>query len=169
MAPSIENVEIGSVTAFVDGSALGHTKGGGTLNVTAGYAELRVDEYPTPVDWALNALSLTFKIVCAEPTLTNLGIAMPHTTALGSTGLGIGRKSGFRLSSTAKAVRLHLIDKDDSDFSKDIYIWKAVAKESVELGYNNDDQRLLEITFEAIPDETAPNGNLGRIGIGSVS
>lgn len=69
----------------------------------------------------------------------------------------------------AVPVRLHPVGLEDDDDSKDIFIHLATAKESVELGYNNDDQRLLEITFEALPDEDQPGQNLGRIGPAVVS
>ena len=173
MARSIDNVKIGDVQIFADGTDIGHTLGGATFTFEKEFAELKVDQYSSPVDYALSAEKLMIKVTLAEPTTLNLSRAIPqgdYDSGGVDDKLTLGTDTGYLLSQDAVELRLHPRAKGATDYSEDIYIWRAIVKENVELSYTVEDQRVLEITFEAIPDESEANfARLGRIGPAIIS
>ncbi len=163
MASTIENVEIGTVDVTIDAVSLGHTLGGAILTFEKEFAELKVDKYASPVDYALTGQNLMVKVTLAEPTVANLAIANPEgdSTTVGT--LGFGTETGWLASSAEVELVMHPVDQVTE--AKDVTIFRAVVTENTELNYTVGDQRVLEITFKALPDETQTNGsNLGRVG-----
>lgn len=173
MARNIDNVEIGDVQIFADGTDIGHTLGGATFTFEKEFAELKVDQYSSPVDYALTAEKMMIKVTLAEPTTLNLSRAIPQGDYdSGSTDdkLTLGTDTGYLLSNDEVELVLHPRALAANDYSKDITIWRAIVKENVELAYTVEDQRVLEITFEALPDESQENtARLGRIGPNLIS
>lgn len=173
MARDIENVEIGDVQIFADTVDIGHTLGGATFTFEKEFADLKVDQYSSPVDYALTGEKLMIKVTLAEPTVENIGRGISQGNfSSGSTAdkLELGTDTGYLLSQDAVELRLHPRANAIGDLSKDIYIWRAVVKENIELSYTVEDQRVLELTFEALPDEAQIDGaRLGRVGPAIIS
>lgn len=179
MAKNSQNIRIGAAEIFVnDGSgevSIGHTLGGVDFMVDRELTKLTVDQYGSAaLDYALNGNMLKFVVRLAEITKENLARALPEGKFSEGTGgdskIGIGRDSGYMLSQDAVEMRLHPVNLPDSNRNEDIYIWKAVSVETVQLDYRVDDQRVLEVTFEALIDESQPEGFLqGRIGDNTIS
>ena len=170
-----ENLRIGDVEAYIDyadGNGeqfLGETKGGVEFMFEREFEDLTVDKYGnSPLDMALTGNDLKIKIFLAEPTTENIGRAVPegrYDEGSASSKLGLGTKSGYRLLDDAGLLRLHPRANASSDKDEDIYIWKAVSSEPVELPFKVDEQRVLEVTFRALVDETKSDGeHLGRVG-----
>lgn len=176
---SLQDLRIGDCEVYftAPGSAerfLGQTKGGVTLNFEREFADLTVDKYGgAPIDMALTGNDLTIVIRLVEMTNANLEIAMPEARYASGTSdskIGIGTQSGYLLSSDAGLLRLHPRRNTPSNLNEDIYIWKAVSAESVELNYQIDEQRVLEVTFRALVDDTQSDGEkLGRVGDATIS
>lgn len=169
----VENIEVGVVQVFLDFGLgeidLGHTNGGVTLNLEREFLDLVVDKYgTTPVDKALIGNMLSAELMLAEPTKENLNRAITESvinTGSQDTKIGIGRKAGYKLSQRTAQLRLHPVVNAANDLSKDIYIFKAVSSEPIELVFRVDEQRDLPVTFTALVDESKPDGYLlGRIG-----
>ena len=84
--------------------------------------------------------------------------------------LGFGSQAGFLLSQRAVELRLHPRNRADSDRTQDIFIWKAVSVENVEIPFKVDEQTVIEVTFQALVDEARGDGShLGRIGPDAIS
>lgn len=176
---STQNIEIGpaKLTYGSGGSAvdLGHTLEGVEVEYEPEYADLKVDYYGnTPVNKSLVGESLRVTCQLAEPTVANLNRAISASTAetAGSEvkKVGIGRKAGFLASAIANQLRVHPLNRADSDQAKDWVIYRAIVTESVTMGYSYEDQRVLEVTFEALIDETKPETKLlGHFGPDTVS
>lgn len=176
---STQNIEIGPAKLTYDTGAnavdLGHTLEGVEVEYEPDYADLKVDYYgDTPVNKSLVGESL--RVVCqlAEPTVANLNRAIGASTAESSGGsvkkVGIGRKAGFLAGDNAKQLRVHPLNRADSDQAKDWVIYKAIVTEEVTMGYSYEDQRVLEVTFEALIDESKPETKLlGHFGPDTVS
>lgn len=173
MSGTISNVEIGDVDITVNGTHVGHTLGGATFTFEHEFAELKVDEYASPVDYALTAQTMMIKATLAEPTEINIARAMSDSVLeTGSTSdrVHLGRKTGYLLAQNAVELVLHPRSLPAANTTKDITIYRAIAKESVELAYTVEDQRVLEITWTALPDESKIDGRvLGRIGSNLIS
>jgi hypothetical protein len=173
-----ENIRIGDVEVYVnDGSGerhLGHTLGGVDFSFERETTDLTVDQYgSTPVNVALTGNNLTVVVRLAEITNENIALAIPEgifSEGSNDSKVGLGRDAGFLLGDEAVAVRLHPRNKDEDDRDEDIYLWKAVSSEPVELAYRVDEQRVLETTLRALIDESQPEGQrLGRVGDADIS
>lgn len=180
MAANAANVRIGEVEVYVDyleGAGerhLGHTLGGAEFTFEREFTDLTVDQYGNmPVDMALTGQNLMIKAFLAEPTNQNLGEAIPegiYASSGSDSKLSMGRDSGYMLSDDAVLLRLHPRKNTPSNHNEDIYIWKAVSVETVTLPFKVDEQRVLEITWRALVDETQVSGNrLGQVGDSAIS
>ena len=170
----ILNVKIGVCKVTLDDTDLGHTKEGVSFSYEPDIADVGVDQYgSTPIEKILTGENLQIKLQLAEQTLANMKIAIPggsHETGAQGSRLEIGRNAGYGLSNEAYELRLHPINNEDADLSEDVVIYKAVAVEAFEVGYKVDEQRVLEVTFQALIDEAKSVGNrLGHIGVDSIS
>ncbi len=168
MAKNAQNIKIGECDVYYGIHIIGHTKGGVEFSFEREFEDLTVDQYGSmALDKALTGQKLTIKVYIAEVTRENFARAIPEGRFDEGSGtdekLGLGRDSGYLLSQDAVELRLH--PRNESDNNNDIYIWKAVSVETVETAYKIDEQRILEVTFEALVDESRVDGyRLGRIG-----
>jgi hypothetical protein len=168
------DVRIGDVSAYIDygdgEEFLGETLGGAEFSVNREFVDLLTDRFGTaPLDKVLTGNDLMVKLYLAEPTNENMSRAIPEGTYNEGTGgdskLTLGSQTGKLLSNHAGLLRLHPRTNDESNRNEDIYIWKAVSMESIELPFKIDEQRVLEVTFQALVDTSKPDGeHLGRIG-----
>lgn len=174
MAKNQSNLRIGDAELYIDNGTdpefcIGHTKGGIEFKFERDFEMISHDQAgDTPVDQALKGNNLTIKAMVAEATTYNIQLAVPegkYNDGSVSESVGLGTDSGYLLSNDAVLLRLHPRNKASNDYTEDIYIWRAVSIEAVELGYKVDEQRILNITFGALYDETQPDGQrLGRVG-----
>jgi len=179
MAKNLSNLDIGIVDVYVTQSGqpeydLGYTWGGAELMAERDFEPLQTDQGgETPVDLVLKGNNLKVKVNIAEPTTFNLNLSIPegrYNDGSVSESLGIGTDAGYRLRQDAVLLRLHPHDKAASDLSKDIYIWKAVSSEPIQLNLKRDEQKIVEVTFTALYDDSWPDGQrLGRIGPSAIS
>lgn len=172
--PNISNVRIGAVSVKFGGVDLGHSKDGAEFEFTREFEDLIVDQYGSmPIDMALTGQDVRIKVYLAEVTASNLNVAVPEGDHdLGTTGerLGLGTDAGYLLRTDSKALILHPLKNTSADDSEDINIYKAVSVETLPLNYKIDEQRIVEVTFRALVDETNGNGRrLGHIGPVAIS
>lgn len=171
---NIENIKIGDVEVYVDDVHIGHTKGGVTFSFEREFTDLTVDKYGTSaIDMALTGNNLMVTVPLAEPTKENLSRAIPegrYDEGVVDDKVGLGRTSGYLLRQNAVELRLHPRKNAASNTDDDIFIWKAVSSEAVELNFAIDEQQILEITYRALVDESQPDGyHLGRVGNALIS
>lgn len=151
------------------GTLIGHTKGGVKLKFDRTFTDLLVDQYgEMPLDMALTGQNLTIEVTFAEVTNEYVAKANPegrYDATASDSKLGFGRDAGFLLSTTAKQLVFHPRSLGVNNQNEDIYIFKAVSVDAVELEYTIDNQRLLKVTYRALVDETQVDGaRLGRVG-----
>jgi hypothetical protein len=161
----ITNVKLGVCTVTFNDVALGHTKGGVVVTYEPSYHNVTVDAYgETPVDMRLLGEKLIAKVPLAEATLANLQVAIPEGTTSGSK-LTIGSSVGDALSDEAKELVLHPVENASDNLDDDVVFHKAVVTNTVEIPFQNDAEKVMEVEFTALLDETKDNGNyLGFIG-----
>lgn len=165
MARTTDEVRIGDCIVKLDGTDIGHTNGGVTFIFEKEFAELEVDQYSSPVDYALSGENVQIKTTLAQISNDTIALGIPQGAKV-SDGVTFGTDTGFLLSTTEGELTLHPRKNADIDETEDVVIYRAVVKESFELAYNKEDQRLLEITWDALPDETKSDKNrLGHFGI----
>ena len=169
-----EDIKIGVASVTYKGTNLGHTKGGVVVSYGPEYTDITADEYgKTPVDKALAGEKVTIKVPLAEEAWSNFKVAMPagrQATGVAGTNLEVGADAGKLLSEEAGILRLHPTARAAGDLTKDFVGYKAVATGSAELNFKVDEERVIEVTFELLIDETKVAGNrLFHIGIDSIS
>lgn len=162
----ITNVELGVCSVSFNGVDLGHTKGGVVVAYEPSFKDVSVDKYgETIVEKYLLGEKMTVKAPLAEFTLANLKVAMPHgaKAGAGDARLTLGSNAGKVASTEAKQLVLHPISMGTR--ANDIVIHKAFVASTIELNHAIDEEKIIEVTFEAMIDESKSDGNyLGFIG-----
>ena len=171
---STSNIRIGVVNFTFNGVNLGHTLDGVDIEVEKNYTDLTVDKYgSTPVDIAVSGYRATITARFAEPITELLERINPDgENALGSGGrrIGFGADGGVQLLNQAYLLTLHPTKNAAGDLTEDVVYYKAIATSNIAMSYKIDEQRVIEVEFVAVVDETKPSGRrLGHIGNTNVS
>lgn len=162
----ITNVQLGVCSVTYNGIDLGHTKGGVEVSYEPVYADMTVDKYgETLLNQVLIGEKLTAKVPLAEFTVANLKTAVPNATyaGAGNARVLIGKSAGAK--QTANAYQLVLHPTAEGTRRHDVVLYKAVVSSQVVIAHKNDEQKIIEVEFTALLDETKSDGNyLGLIG-----
>lgn len=180
MSSTPTNLRIGDCEVYfdkLDGAGerhLGYTLGGAEFKGDKELEELLTDQHGVaPLDAVLKGNKLEISVMLAEVTNQNIGLANQegiYAATLNDSKVGFGRDAGFSMASVAGQLRLHPRKNTPSNRNEDVYIFKAYSKESTELSFKTDEQRVLKIVFGALVDTTQPDGQrLGRIGDQDIS
>lgn len=162
----ISKVKVGVCDVSYNGVDLGHTKGGVEVTYEQMYHDVSVDKYgETIVEKFLTGEKLTAKVPLAESTIANLKVAMAQGTFAGAANARITLGSSAGQSARADAAQLVLHPRNEGTRVLDIVMYKAIAVGEVVLNHKIDEEKIIEVTFEALLDETKSDGNyLGLIG-----
>lgn len=162
----ITNVKVGVCTVTYNNIDLGHTKGGVEVSYEPVYKDVSVDKYgETVVEKYLMGEKFTAKVPLAEYTIANLRNAMPNATFAGAANrrITLGKSAGQAAKAIAYQLVLHPQNEGTRAF--DIVMHKAFVSSTIVLNHKNDEEKIIEVTFEALLDETKSDGNyLGLIG-----
>lgn len=162
----VTNVQVGPCSINFNNVDLGHTKGGVEVSYEPVYHDVMVDKYgETVVEKYLMGEKWTAKVPLAEFTIAQLKRVMPKTTFGGAanTRVTVGAAAGKK--ATADAAQLVLHPLNEGTRRHDIVFYKAYVGSSVVLPHKVDEEKVMEVVFEALLDETRSDGNyLGLIG-----
>lgn len=176
MASDISKVEIsGPCRITANGVDMGHTLDGVELTAERDFTRVKADRFgETPIDYVLagNRLKLKFKLAQTEWDQWNL--AVPETSSYDGAGVkdrnDFGADAGYSLRQDAVLLVIHPLKNAATDFSDDVTIYKAVSTDNVTLPMKIDEQKVLEITMEALVVEDYGTGRrLGHYGPADVS
>lgn len=164
--PDITNIKLGVCTVNYNGVDLGHTMGGCELIYAPKHVDITADLYgDTPVEKYLIGEVLSVKVPMAEYTINNLRNAIPQSTFAGAANsrILIGHKAGQ--SAKAVAYQLVLHPQFEGTRKYDVVLYKAYVDSQIQIKFDNKGERIVEVTFVALLDETRSDGNyLGLIG-----
>jgi len=162
----ITKVKVGACSVTFGGVDLGHTKGGAEVTYEPVYHDVTVDKYgETVVEKILIGEKLTAKVPLAESTIANLKVGIPQGEFAGAANarITIGAVSGNKASSLALQLVLHPLAEGTRAF--DVVLHKAYVAEQVVLSHTIDGEKVIEVTFHALLDESKSADNyLGFIG-----
>jgi hypothetical protein len=162
----VANVRVGACSVTYNGVDLGHTKGGVEVSYEPVYHDVTVDKYgETVVEKYLVGEKLSIKVPLAEFTIAHLKVAMPQGTYAGAANsrLLLGHSAGTKATDSAAQLVIHPLNLGTK--VNDIVLHKAYVASTVELMHKIDEEKIVEVTFEALIDETKSDGNyLGLIG-----
>jgi len=145
---------LGTCRVNYKGREMGYTKGGVTAKITVDIYEITVDQFGVvPLDAIDRGTTIEAVTPLAQTSFDNYTDAFPTlATILAANQLSSGRKIGTSLGTG----RLILDPINDSD---GIVIYKAWVKDVAELGYNNDGERILGVTWGGQIDEDRAEGD----------
>lgn len=156
-------VALGVCTVTFDALNLGHTKGGVEVTYEPVWHDVTVDLYgESKVDKRLMGEHITAKVPLAEYTVANLGIAIPagtivtNATTPSKKRLDVGSNAGVKASSKAAPLVLTPVDAVGSEHT--VTIPKAVAGNEIVLSHVNDAERVIEVEFNGLIDESKAAG-----------
>lgn len=162
----IANVQLGVCSVTYNNVDLGHTKGGVEVSYEPTYADITVDKYgETIVEKRLMGEKFTAKVPLAEFTIANMKNAIPNSTfgGAGNKRITIGKSAGAKATDLTAQLVLHPISEGTR--RHDIVLYKAFVSSEVVLNHKIDEQKIIEVTFEALLDESKSDGAyLGMIG-----
>lgn len=163
---NVTNVKVGACDVTYNGTDLGHTIGGVEVSYEPVYKDVMVDAYgETIVEKYLMGEKFTAKVPLAESTIANMRNAIPQSTfaGAGNSRITIGAKAGKKATDDAYELVLHPSGEGTRAF--DIVMYKAYVGSTIVISHTNDGEKILEVTFEALLDESKSDGNyLGLIG-----
>jgi len=167
MAASLDNCKIGHAIVTAGATEVGHTKGGTEISYTPTIHEKTVDLYgDSPMEAVEIGYRLEIKIFFAESDLASLNMAMAGSTLTTGTTtdeVGIGRAAGSTIAS--QVLRVHPISAGAA-VNEDWVFTKAVVIGSPTFAFKIDEDRIFEVTFLALIDESATEGEkLVKIGV----
>lgn len=162
----ITNVKVGVCSVTYNGVDLGHTKGGVEVTYEPSYHDVTVDKYgETIVEKYLMGEKMTVKAPLAEFTVANMKVAIPQGTFAGAANkrLTVGQTAGASAQALSAQLVLHPLNMGTR--ANDIVLHKAYVASTIALAHRVDEEKVIEVTFEALLDETKSAGNyLGLIG-----
>lgn len=171
---NISNVRMGVCSIVFNGVDVGHTLGGTKVTITRKLTPLKVDKYgDSPVDMVVTDVQMEVEAKIAEPVVTLIKNAMPEGDfENGASGqrVGVAAGEGAALRAGSALLTLHPLSKAATDLSEDVTIYNAVATSSPVLNYDVAGQRVFDIKFSALVNETEGAGRrLGHIGPTNIS
>jgi hypothetical protein len=176
MAFDIAKAEItGPCRITFKGIVLGHTLDGIELTAERELTEVNVDRYGhTPVDYVLSGNHLKVKFKLAQTEWDQWSAAVPETSSYDGAGVkdrnDFGADAGASLRALAGLMVIHPLKNAETDFSDDVTIYLAVSTGNVVLPMKIDDQKTLEVQFDALVSEAFGTGRrLGHYGPADVS
>lgn len=176
MAFDIAKAEIaGPCIITFKGIVLGHTLDGIELTAERELQEVNVDKYGhTPIDFVLSGNHLKVKFKLAQTEFDQWNAAIPETSSYDGAGTAdradFGADAGYSLRQDAGVMVIHPIKNAATDLSDDVTIYLAVSTDNVALPLKIDQQRTLEVTFDALVSEAYGSGRrLGHYGPADVS
>ena len=166
MSKNANNVKLGVCDVEVDGVDVGHTKGGVEVVYEPTFQDIMVDKYgDTVVEKKLVAEKFTAKVPFAEKTIANLKKAMPLSQFQGAADARVHLGSNSGKSAGDQAVQLVLHPQNEGTRAFDVVFHKAVVTSEVPINHNTEGATIVEVTFEALVDESKSDNNyLGFIG-----
>lgn len=176
MAADISKVEIaGPCKITFDGVDMGHTLDGVELTAERDFKRVITDKSgDTPIDYVLTGNRLKIKFKLAQTEWDQWNMAIPETSSYDGASTrdrsDFGADAGASLRAEAKQLIIHPMKNVATDLSDDVTIYKAVSTDSVVIPLKIDEQRVLEITMEALYVEDYGTGRrLGHYGPADVS
>ena len=164
MTMDLTKIQAGPCQLTWGGTNLGHTQDGVEFNYEPDIRERVVDKYgSSPVELILIGERVTVVARLTQWELAKMKAAIPAGLQ-GSDYLGIGRIAGFHLRrEEAEELVIHPLEQATTQY--DVTLWKTVASAPITIGYTHDGDRVFEVTFFALQDESKMDGQtIGKIG-----
>ncbi|QDV49533.1 hypothetical protein [Gimesia fumaroli] len=161
MASDVDNVLGGPGYATLGGTAIGHSQGGITAKFSPKTRPVTVDQYgSTPMNLRHTGDECRMTIPFAEWSAAALAevyaAGNDQTAGSGAAYIGIGRSAGYIYTAQAAEIIPFLT----AEAAKKITFNRTVAIGEFEIPFNNEADRIFNVEFECLGDESADDGEL---------
>lgn len=168
------NIGVADLTFTPEGSEipvyLGLTKGGTELEYEPTFHDLTSDQTgETPLDSVLTGEGVKVTAQLLDTTLEHISTVVPtadkETKDDKVSAVTFGRRPGLRLGHHTGVLRIHPVSAGVGKTNKDVIIYRAANKASLNLAYKLDEEWVIPCEFVGYPDDFRPEGDqLFRIG-----
>ena len=168
------NIGVADITFTPEGNDipiyLGLTKGGTTLTYEPEFYDITSDQTGnTPLDSILIGESVQVEANLLDTSLDHIAAVVPtadkETDGDKTKAVTFGRRPGLRLGNVAGVLRVHPVSAGVGRTDKDVIIYRAANKASLELAYELENEWVIPCQFVGFPDDFRPEGDqLFRIG-----
>lgn len=171
---NIQNVRMGVCSIVFNGVDCGHTLGGTKVTITRKLTPLKVDKYgDSSVDLVVTEVQMVVATKIAEPVVNLIKESMPegdYENGASGQRIGVAAGEGAALRALSATMTLHPLSKLSTDLSEDVTIYNAVPSSSPVINYEVAGQRVFDLEFTALVNETEGVGRrLGHIGPVNIS
>jgi hypothetical protein len=170
MNPQIDLAELEKSPQILtfDSVELGSTEEGANFNWGEEYSEETVNETGNTIaEIVVIGEKVEVTVTLSEFTLAKFLQVAPHQLEIvdgmdpAKKYVQLGGNVGKKLSTIAKELKLHPINRDATDTSKDLTIWKAIPRANIQAPSNYQNRRGFQVTFVGLPDSTKGNSLAG--------
>lgn len=168
------NIGVADITFTPDGKDipiyLGLTKGGTTLTYTPEFYDITADQTGnTPLDSILIGEAVQVTASLLDTTIEHIAAVAPTADKEVEGGktkaVTFGRRPGLRLGDRSGVLRVHPVSAGIGKTDKDVIIYRAANKASLELAYELENEWVIPCEFVGLVDDFRPEGDqLFRIG-----
>jgi len=153
--------DLGPCQVLFNGVDMGPTHGGVTFKEELHSVDIHEDGHAdTPVDSVFTGRIATLEAKFTRLSLAQLAALIESATA-GANNLKVKNSVGNTMFADAKEVILKpLVDNIPSATTTEwLHIHRAYPIASVELGFDNQNQRIISVTFKCFPDDASGQVN----------
>ena len=146
----LDEIRIEMCWVFVDGFECGWTQGGITISGSSETTGVEVDQETDPIINVITGTTTEITVPFTQWNFRNLQLAFPGSEIRGTGNdqyLAVGSASGTQ----SHTLRLHPKDKDDDDFSEDIFFTNVTVSSDLDISITKGELQLLNVTFNAGP------------------
>lgn len=168
------NIGVADITFTPEGSDmpiyLGLTKGGTKLEYDPDFYDITSDQTGnTPLDSILIGEGVKVTANLLDTSLDHIAAVVPTADKEEEGGktkaVTFGRRPGLRLGNVAGVLRVHPVSAGVGRTDKDVIVYRAANKASLELAYELENEWVIPCEFVGFPDDFRPEGDqLFRIG-----
>lgn len=157
MPSSIDNVRIGVCSISLDGTDLGYTKGGVSVQISTETYRVTVDQFGmTAINDYVMGTNIQVTTPLAESTIENMAFVMADGTVVTDgvdatkKKVNVGSGVGVNLLAIAGELTLHPIGVADA--SQDLVLPKASASGQLDFAFQLDAERVFNAVWQGYPD-----------------
>lgn len=159
MTITAENIIIGPCSSFkVDTTDVGATQGGVSVNARETFRNISADQIIGTIKKARTNRTLQVVTTMLETTLENLKVAWDLNTAITTDGESGDKTLGIGMDVTTEEHTLEFVGPGPSGATRTFSLNRAVGYASGNLQLRKDNESVVQVTFDCMPDMTQPIG-----------
>lgn len=159
MTVNIQNIIIGACSSFkCDATDVGGTDGGVSVNPRDTFRDIQVDQVIGVVKKARTNRVIQVVTTLKEATLDNLKLAFNLNTAITTDGTSGDKTLGLGVDTSTTEHALEFVGPGPDGFTRTFTINRAIGYASGNYQIRKDQESVVQVTFDCLPDLTKPQG-----------